>query len=154
MTLEKINTQSTVSVFVWITTDGRLLSLWYWSPSIFIGTITLPVCDVNIPNVFFLEMWVVSQRTCRSLAGSGYMGIKRIQFRTSSSAQSSQASAKHKSHTSFRPVSCSPTRTYTHVYGKAVSRNTQASHPELSERSGLESEKEGEEKKRWGYKDS
>lgn len=43
--------------------------------------------------------------------------------------------------------------THTHTHGKAVSRNTQASHPELSERSRQKAKKKEREQRR-SYKDS
>ncbi len=45
------------------------------------------------------------------------------------------------------------THTHTHTPGKAVYRNTQASHPELSERSRQKAKKRDREM-RWSYRDS
>lgn len=49
------------------------------------------------------------------MQSSGYMGEKRLQFQTSSSTQSSQASAKHKAHTDFNWCRVHP-HTLMHTY--------------------------------------
>lgn len=97
-------------------------------------------------NYFLLYHWryvSVNKQTCiletwESVSpGHAELSLhreKRIKFQTSSLTQSSWASRKHQAHTASGGCHVH-LYTHTHKHGKAVSRNTQASHPELSERS-------------------